>query len=134
MIACVFIPYFAAAVERQTDLSLAAVPLVISEPRSTSERVFAVSAEAARSGVNPGMTLKQAQSLCPQARFIPANPTHYQHTLKEISELLATFTAKIEPGGSQLLLLFIPISIDWLMSSSLNWSNTWGKRFKTESI
>ena len=106
MIVCLLIPYFAAAVERQTDLSLATTPLVISEPRSTSEHVFAVSAEAAHSGVNPGMTLRQAQSLCPQARFIPANPTHYQHTLKEISELLATFTAKIEPGGNQLAAVF----------------------------
>jgi nucleotidyltransferase/DNA polymerase involved in DNA repair len=102
MIACLLIPYFAAAVERQTDLSLATTPLVLSESRSASEQVFAVSVEAAQYGIKPDMALRQAQTLCPQARFIPAKPTQYQRTFKEILSLLATFTTKVEPGDHQL--------------------------------
>ncbi len=70
MIACLFMPYLAAALERQADPALAAQPLIISQ----ASQVWAVSAAAARDGVKPGLSLRQAQTRCPQARLIPANP------------------------------------------------------------
>ncbi|MBE7556789.1 MAG: hypothetical protein HS126_37580 [Anaerolineales bacterium] len=100
MIACLLIPHFAAAVERWLDPSLATVPLVISESAQASTRVVAVSVEASKYHIVPGMSLKQAQALCSHAQIIPAKPTLYHQTLTEIVTLLAAVTAKVEPEAS----------------------------------
>jgi DNA polymerase-4 len=97
MIACLLIPHFAAAVECWLDPALARVPLVISQATQAAARVVAVSGEAAACGIVPGMSLTQAQSLCPQARIMPAKPGQYQATLAEIVSLLAAVTPKVEP-------------------------------------
>jgi DNA polymerase-4 len=102
VIACVFIPYFAAAVERQVDASLATRPLILSQSDQTSGQVLALSAEAAQCGVRPGMSLQQAQALCPPARFIPANPAHYHRRLNDIVALLAAVTPKVEAEAGHL--------------------------------
>jgi DNA polymerase-4 len=98
MIACVLVPYFAAAVERRDEPSLAAVPLVIGAAMEDSGKVFAVSAEAARMGVQPGLSLRQARALYPHARFIPADQARYRHALDALLEVLAGFTPLIEPS------------------------------------
>jgi nucleotidyltransferase/DNA polymerase involved in DNA repair len=98
MIACVLVPYFATAVERRDDPSLAAVPLVIGALAEASGKVFAVSAEAARMGVQPGLSLRQARALCPHARFIPADQARYRHAFDALLEVLAGFTPLIEPS------------------------------------
>lgn len=98
MIACVLVPYFAAAVERRDDPSLAAVPLVIGAAMEDSGKVFAVSAEAARMGVQPGLSLRQARALCPHARFVPADQARYRHAFDALLEVLAGFTPLIEPS------------------------------------
>ena len=51
MIACVLIPHFAAAVERLDAPSMGTAPLVIER----SGKVLAVSEDAARAGIQPGM-------------------------------------------------------------------------------
>lgn len=99
MIACLFMPDFAVAVERQTDTTLAGWPLIISYPRQA--QVWAVSVEADADGVRPGISLRQAQALCPQARLISANPARYRYILHNISASLATVTPKVESDNSQ---------------------------------
>jgi DNA polymerase-4 len=98
MIACVLVPYFAATVERRDDPSLAAVPLVIGAAMEDSGKVFAVSAETARMGVQPGLSLRQARALCPHARFVPAGQARYRHAFDALLEVLAGFTPLIEPS------------------------------------
>jgi len=104
MIACVLIPHFAAAVERRDDPSLGTEPLII----GGSGKVLAISQDAARMGVQPGMRLRQAHALCPQARFIPADQTRYQRTFEALLDTLESFTPFLEPGD------ILPSAIGWL--------------------
>ena len=89
MIACVLVPHFAAAVERRANPALEDVPLLIGEPPGRPERVLAVSPEVTRTGVRPGMPLKQARLLCPQARLLPARPARYAGAYTELLDMLA---------------------------------------------
>jgi nucleotidyltransferase/DNA polymerase involved in DNA repair len=102
MIACLVIPYFAAAVERGANPALAAAPLIMGAPPQAPKRVLAVSREAAQLGIKPGMSWRQARALYPQGRFIPANPDQYQRIIRDLSSLLASFTPKVEPDGGRL--------------------------------
>jgi nucleotidyltransferase/DNA polymerase involved in DNA repair len=116
MIGCILVPYFAAAVERREDPSLAGESLVICELSGDSEKVFAVSGEAAQVGVEPGMTLRQAQILCSQACFIPADPERYQRAFDQFLNALANFTSHLEPGD------LYPSAISWLDLGHLKWT------------
>lgn len=106
MIACVLLPYFAAAVERRANTALLDKPLVILEK---SQQVWAVSQEAAQAGVRPGMSLRQSRALCPQARPLPANPDRYQAAANELLDLLADVSERVEPeqNSQQATILYV---------------------------
>ena len=70
MIACVLITHFAAAVERRQNPALAETPLVITEPFRNTEKVFAVSEEAAKLGVDPALLWILPEPICPQACYL----------------------------------------------------------------
>jgi len=93
MIACVCIPDFAVTLESEANLNQ---PLILTQPNGKSERVFAASVGATNSGVRPGMSLPQAQALCPQAQLRPAHLAKYQHFINDITTLLAAVTPKVE--------------------------------------
>ena len=101
MIGCVFIPYFATDLTRRIDPTLNGQPLIISQPDRVAQ-VLAVSAEAAKQGIRRGMSVRQAQTLCPQVQQRPAKPAHYQDTLQQITSRLATVTAKVEADPDNL--------------------------------
>jgi DNA polymerase-4 len=98
-IACVIVPYFAAAVERRDDPSLAGVPLVIGGSPHEKGEVYALSCEAARMGVKRGMPLRQAEALCPQAVFLPSSKARYSQAFEELLAILEGFTPQVEPDG-----------------------------------
>ncbi len=108
MIGCVYLPHFAAAVERRDNPSLAGTPLVIVERAGGSARVLAACGEAAGLGVQPGMALRQARLVCPQARLIPADPPRYRTTFDRLLEALAAFSSCAEPGE------MLPAAVAWL--------------------
>ena len=106
-IACVLVPYFAAAVERRDGPSLVEVPLVIGGLPYERGEVYATSREAAKMGVKGGMPLRQAcpepcrraQALCPEAVFIPPSEGRYSHAFQELLGILEEFTHPVEPDG-----------------------------------
>ncbi len=98
-IACVTVPYFAAAVERRDDASLDGVPLVIGGLPHERGEVYATSREAAEMGVKEGMSLRQAQALCPDAVFMAASEVTYSRASEELLGILERFTQAIEPEG-----------------------------------
>jgi DNA polymerase-4 len=59
-------------------------------------RVLATCAEAARRGVQPGMTPRQVQALCPQAEVVPYDVTQYRQAADRLLTVLAEFTAHAE--------------------------------------
>lgn len=108
MIACLTIPYFAAAVERRHDnydaspgKGLSNTPknhgLVLGGKPWEPQEVFAYSREVANQGVQPGMSLRLAHFLSPRAKFQPANKPLYQGSSAEIVDLLSDFTNLVEP-------------------------------------
>jgi DNA polymerase-4 len=108
MIGCVYFSHFAAAVERRDDRSLAGAPLIIVERAGGSARVLAACGEAAGQGVQPGMALRQARLVCPQARVIPADLPRYHRTFGRLLEALDAFSSRVEPGE------MLPAAVAWL--------------------
>lgn len=96
-IACVRIPYFAAAVERRRQSDLLRQPLVIGGQPWQVRPVYATSAETVRYGVQRGVPLRQAYDLCPHAAFLPAAAHAYQRTVGEVDTILQMFTDRVEP-------------------------------------
>lgn len=97
MIACLAVPYFAAAVELRDDSQLAAAPLVVGGQPWEPRPVYSFSHEAALQGVEPGMSLRLAHVLAPDSHFLPAHPPRYQSAAGEVTDVLVDFTPLIEP-------------------------------------
>jgi nucleotidyltransferase/DNA polymerase involved in DNA repair len=96
MIASLYIPYFAAHIMRRLNSLPATLPFVVGEPSQAPEGVYAVSPEAAEAGIKPGMSWRQAKTLCPQVRLVPHQPDQYQSFYNELLAALVNFTASIE--------------------------------------
>ncbi len=76
MILCSLVPELplAALVLREGDPALAHRPVVVGGLPSERKPVRAATAEARAHGICVGMPLRQAEQLCPQALFLPADP------------------------------------------------------------
>jgi len=101
MIACLSVPYFASAVERrEIESSTESAPdpcLILGGQPWEPRPVYGYSMEAARLGVKPGMSLRLAHILSPEALFLAAQPPKYLGASSEISDILTDFTHLIEP-------------------------------------
>lgn len=65
-------------------------------PINKFEHVIAVSEEAAPFGVAPGMALRQAEHLCPQANFLPPDPEAAARLRELISSALYDLAPAVE--------------------------------------
>ena len=97
MIACLSIPYFAAAVERRADSALLQQPLAIGGQPWEARPVYAFSQEVARKGVEIGMSLRLVQVLSPSSHFMPAAENRYSKVSSEVIDVLTDFSHLIEP-------------------------------------
>ncbi len=100
MIACLTVPYFAAAVERRDDRGLARRSLIIGGEPWEPLPLYAFSLEGARHGVRPGMSPRAAYLLSPASRFLPPATPRYAGAAGEIVDVLADFTHLIEPESA----------------------------------
>lgn len=91
------VPYFMVALYRQRGGIAATVPLVIRNGRV----VTACCPLAAKSGVQPKMTLRQAQSLAPNARHLMVDEAFERVAIDRLLTRLAEFTPLIEYGISE---------------------------------
>ncbi len=97
MIACLTIPYFAAAVERRANDTLTPQPLAIGGQPWEAKPIYAFSQEVARQGVNAGMSLRLVQVLSPDSHFVPAQQPFYGRVSAEVTDILTDFSPDIEP-------------------------------------
>ncbi len=77
MIACIRIPAFVAALEESDN------------PRLVGQAFALVDVRA-------GMTLRQAQSICPELQLLAASPVRVHRAAAEIGEMLSGFTPLVE--------------------------------------
>jgi nucleotidyltransferase/DNA polymerase involved in DNA repair len=96
MIACVLIRDFAVSVELQADGALAGVPLLLVEYGKKRGKVAAVSREASKLGVAPGLSLSRARALCPDGHFLTLDKIRQQEALDKVLETLWIFTNRVE--------------------------------------
>ena len=99
MIACVLIPGFLAMTERHNKAAQHGQPIILYASNGQKRYVYSLCREAVSAGVIPGMPLRQAQTLCPDAQLIPANPPRYREALNALIDTLALFTNRLEAEG-----------------------------------
>jgi len=98
-VAYVFVPHFALAVEEREDPSLKRKAVVIGGLPHEKENVYEVSPEALEQGVEVGMSLRQAEEICPEAIFLPTREEKYRAAFEEMLKALEPFSPFIEPHG-----------------------------------
>jgi hypothetical protein len=96
-------PLAALLVQRETEApELSRRPLVVGGNRGEARPVLAASAEARAYGVLDGMPLRQAERLCPQARFLPRDPAAEARLGEELLAAVHALAPRVEPGtGAQ---------------------------------
>ncbi len=100
-IAHVLIPDFPIQVEVLADPSLERKPIVIGGRPDDEGEVFARSPAAQRDGVEVGISLRQAEQLCPQAVFLPVDEAKYRQAHKGLITCLSAFSPlreTVSPG------------------------------------
>jgi protein ImuB len=88
----------------QTDLACRpgspAEPFALVAAAAGTERLAAVSPEAARCGLGPGMTLADARALVPGLGTRPAEPMRAAHALDRLADWALRFTPSVATCGS----------------------------------
>lgn len=98
-VAYVSVPHFAVAVEQRGDPSLKRKAVVIGGLPQERGSVYEASPEAFEQGVEGGMSLRQAEELCPEAIFLPMGEERYTSAFEEMLMALEPFSPLIEPHG-----------------------------------
>jgi nucleotidyltransferase/DNA polymerase involved in DNA repair len=92
-LSCILVPNLPIQVERQHHPP--DVPLLITHPVE-SDRVLAMSDEAALAGVAVGMALHQAQQILPAALVVEPDETEYHLRHEAVSSALSAYTPRLE--------------------------------------
>jgi DNA polymerase IV len=87
---------FYAAVEQRDDPALRGKPVAVGGARERGV-VAAASYEARRYGVRSAMPSMRAYRLCPHLIFVPPRFDHYRQISQHIRDILAQYTALVEP-------------------------------------
>jgi DNA polymerase-4 len=95
-VAHVWVDDFFVAVERQADASLATRPIVIGGAADSPARVVAASVDAMACGVVPGLRLRDAAALCPDAAFLPGRLDRVLDAASRVDETLRTVAGPVE--------------------------------------
>jgi nucleotidyltransferase/DNA polymerase involved in DNA repair len=96
---CVHIDHFAAATEIREHPELKSYPIVIGGFPSERKPVFECSVEAVEAGIVPGIPLRQAHQLCPDAIFIPLDEGKYSRAFDNVLDVLEQFSPTVEADG-----------------------------------
>jgi len=95
----VYIEHFAAAAEIRERPELKSHPIVIGGFPSDRKPVFECSVEAVEAGIVPGIPLRQAQQLCPDAIFIPLDEDKYIRAFDNVLDVLEQFSPAVDADG-----------------------------------
>ncbi len=107
-VACLLIPQLPVRVEWRRDPTLANAPLIVGGRRWDEGAVLDCCPQATSAGVEPGMRLTQAETLCPEARFLPADEEAYSAVHHALIDSARRFTPTVE--AAELGLVYADIS------------------------
>jgi nucleotidyltransferase/DNA polymerase involved in DNA repair len=80
----------------RAEPSLEGLPLVLVANQQSPPHIKAASSEAVKAGIQAGIPISQARTLCPDLQQHPAEPRRTQHALDDLLALLNVFTDKLE--------------------------------------
>jgi DNA polymerase IV len=92
-------PAFCTTLEGLVAPALRTRPLAIAPPGADRAIILALSSEARVAGVARGMSVRQAQRVCPDLIVLPPNPQLYARASRALHQILRTFAPAIEPRG-----------------------------------
>lgn len=104
-VACLLILHLPVQVERRRNPALTDAPLVVGGRRWDAGAVLDCCTQAAAAGVEPGMRLSQAEALCPEARFLPADRAAYDVVHRMLIDGAKRFTPIVETVDLGLVLV-----------------------------
>jgi DNA polymerase-4 len=87
---------FFVSVEELFDPSLRGKPVVVGGKRDQRGVVAAASYAARKFGIHSAMPLRVASRLCPQAIFVPGNPSRYREYSQKVFAVLNHFSPRVE--------------------------------------
>jgi DNA polymerase-4 len=97
MILLVDMDAFFASVEQAHHPHLRGLPVIVCGDPGRRGVVTAASYEARPTGVRAGMPVQEARRLCPEARYVSANPEKYVALSLRLLEFYLTVTPDVEP-------------------------------------
>jgi DNA polymerase-4/protein ImuB len=97
-LACVTVPNFRIALERQRAPRLSNSPVAIGEPPPGENTVLDCSAAAAALGVRTGMPLRDARTILPDLVLLPPDPVLYARAFDAMLAALEDAAPSVEPG------------------------------------
>lgn len=89
---------FAAAVALRARTAPGETPLIVGDVAVDRGMVLAASPAARALGVAPGMALRVARKLCPEAMVMPVEPDRLLAAAGEVLDVLGAFTPLVEPA------------------------------------
>ena len=92
-------PAFCTTLESLAVPALRTRPLAVAPPGIDRATILALSAEARRAGLVPGMPVRKAQRLCPDLLLLSPNPQLYARASRALHDILRVFAPTIEPRG-----------------------------------
>lgn len=101
---CLLIPHLPVQIERRRNPALADGPLVVGGRRWDEGAVLDSCPQTGATGVEPGMRLSQAEALCPDAHFVPADEGAYQAVHEALVDSARRFTPTVETAELGLVL------------------------------
>ena len=99
---CLSLPDLALQVALDARPELHGRPIVVGGMPSEPRPVVACSVEAAHAGVQAGMRLKEAQSYCPEAVFVPEMPAAVRAAMARLADLLSEVSPLVEGAADGL--------------------------------
>ena len=95
-IACLVIPNLATQLAQASDSGLINRPVIIASLPFERGTVYDASPEAIASGIKPGMVLREAQALCPEAALLTADENRSKEAIDAVIRTLECFSPLIE--------------------------------------
>jgi nucleotidyltransferase/DNA polymerase involved in DNA repair len=96
MIAAILLRDFAASQEKRLNPRFTEKILVLVEAGRVRPKVIASDAVARQMGVKAGIGLREAQSLCPQAEFLPMDESRFRPLFEDLTLALLNISPRLE--------------------------------------